>query len=268
MTLFGSGADPTHPDSVAVYELLNEADALLYVGITHNPKARFAQHAESKRWWWEVATWNIEWHVDREAALKVEAAVIYGRYPAYNLIGTFRELPPQDWFVEHWTKVFGSQRPGFIDLNVHHREMVKAKSLRPDARMMWPAADHLEVYEFMLTRATARVLREHNMLVAKREIERWRKSQARDERRRLEDMEADRAQAEAEAEAAGPLLTGLPRLARRRSTKKGPQGRREKTIVAQLRPIQRGVHDSSTAGVGLPSPRRLRSALGAPGDDR
>lgn len=219
MSVWGDGADPVHPDSVAVYELLNDAEALLYVGITHNPKMRFAAHAEDKRWWWEVATWTIEWYETRAIALKVEAATIYRKYPAYNISGHREKLPDQDWFVEHWTDAFSRVRPSPIDLAGHQRELIKAKSLRPDVRVMWPVEDHEKVYLFMRSRARAKDLREHDRWVAKRDAERWTRVQARDARRRLEDMEADQKVAQFEAEKAGPLLTGKPRQARRFSTK-------------------------------------------------
>ena len=38
-------------EPTAVYRFYDEADRLLYVGISRNPAARWAQHAVEKKWW-------------------------------------------------------------------------------------------------------------------------------------------------------------------------------------------------------------------------
>lgn len=63
-----SGRGPYDPASVAVYRFYNDTGALLYVGITSNPKTRFARHAEAQPWWWEVASWLLDWYGSREEA--------------------------------------------------------------------------------------------------------------------------------------------------------------------------------------------------------
>lgn len=73
----------------AVYRLFNEGDELLYVGISRNPMARWAEHAE-RHWWAQVSQFTVEWHPTREAALSVELQTIHDDKPAHNVLGTPR----------------------------------------------------------------------------------------------------------------------------------------------------------------------------------
>lgn len=68
----------------AVYRLYARDGRLLYVGMTNNPDVRFDYHALTKRWWHLVEKRNIEWHTDRSAARRHEAAAIKTESPAHN----------------------------------------------------------------------------------------------------------------------------------------------------------------------------------------
>lgn len=71
----------------ALYRLYGEADALLYIGISHQPEVRFEQHADQKKWWPLVTRREIEWFDDRPAAAVAEATAIRAEDPEYN--GTY-----------------------------------------------------------------------------------------------------------------------------------------------------------------------------------
>ena len=68
----------------AVYRLYALDGRLLYVGMTNNPDVRFAYHALTKRWWSQVEEQAVEWHPDRGAARRAEAAAIKAERPVYN----------------------------------------------------------------------------------------------------------------------------------------------------------------------------------------
>jgi hypothetical protein len=49
-----------HEGRTALYKLYGQDDALLYVGISDNPRYRWTQHARTQPWWHEVVTREIE----------------------------------------------------------------------------------------------------------------------------------------------------------------------------------------------------------------
>jgi predicted GIY-YIG superfamily endonuclease len=63
-------------EKTSLYRLFNEADELLYVGISHDPDNRWSQHQSLTPWIREVATRTIEWHGSRDDALAAEARTI------------------------------------------------------------------------------------------------------------------------------------------------------------------------------------------------
>jgi predicted GIY-YIG superfamily endonuclease len=78
-----SPPDPLAP--VALYRLYDSTGALLYVGITTDPKARFTQHSIYKGWWPTVARTTVAWlEVTRQEALAIEAATIRDEEPIHN----------------------------------------------------------------------------------------------------------------------------------------------------------------------------------------
>lgn len=71
----------------ALYRLYDEADVLLYIGISHQPDVRFEQHAKTKEWWPQVARREVRWFDDRPTAAVAEATAIRSEDPEHN--GTF-----------------------------------------------------------------------------------------------------------------------------------------------------------------------------------
>lgn len=69
---------------VAVYWHYDSDDTLLYVGITSDPRARERQHARQSQWARYVATIDVRWCVDRNAALAVELRAIQSEAPIFN----------------------------------------------------------------------------------------------------------------------------------------------------------------------------------------
>jgi predicted GIY-YIG superfamily endonuclease len=79
--------DPPRMNSHYVYRLYNEADDLLYVGCTNDPKTRRYGLKQTKDWWPEVARFRLTVYPNREHALRVEKSVIASEHPRYNVIG-------------------------------------------------------------------------------------------------------------------------------------------------------------------------------------
>jgi len=71
----------------ALYRLYDAGDQLLYVGITDDPKTRFAQHRDDKPWWPQVAIRDVEWFPDRATAEAQERQAIQAESPRYNRQG-------------------------------------------------------------------------------------------------------------------------------------------------------------------------------------
>lgn len=79
----------------ALYRLYAASGVLLYIGISGNLKARFAQHAVDKRWWPEAARKTVEWHLTRDAAADAELVAIRTESPVHNVAGrTVIDLAP------------------------------------------------------------------------------------------------------------------------------------------------------------------------------
>lgn len=79
-----------------MYRLFDHSGVLLYVGITGQPKVRFAQHARDKAWWHEVDRWRVEWHSDRNAAEAEEVRLIQEEMPLRNIQRFVPSGPVQD----------------------------------------------------------------------------------------------------------------------------------------------------------------------------
>lgn len=166
--------DPFAPDSVAVYRVFNVAGALLYVGISDNPKRRFAQHHDEKYWWVDVARWEITWFPDRETALAEEARAIVEETPAYNLAGIpdpIDKAANRDGFLA--TIPLGDM-PLQV-LNSFFLLMVRRKSLPnwPEPRTKLGKRDTEDIYIAATEQATAWTLRRHRKF-----IEQWNDEQA------------------------------------------------------------------------------------------
>ena len=78
----------------ALYRLYDSTEALLYVGVTGDPRRRFRQHERDKPWWPQVATRDIEWFPDKRSALDTERDTVRNDAPRYNQRGTIW-FPPE-----------------------------------------------------------------------------------------------------------------------------------------------------------------------------
>ncbi|GAA0494253.1 hypothetical protein Ade02nite_20500 [Paractinoplanes deccanensis] len=74
--------------ATALYRLFGVDGALLYVGVTFDPPARFQRHSERKEWWPEVdqSKVSIDWYPDRVSAEVAELRVIRDENPRYNVV--------------------------------------------------------------------------------------------------------------------------------------------------------------------------------------
>jgi predicted GIY-YIG superfamily endonuclease len=68
----------------ALYRLFNQNHELIYVGISYDPEIRWYQHGRDKPWWPKVASKTVEWHANRDLALREELQVISSDAPRYN----------------------------------------------------------------------------------------------------------------------------------------------------------------------------------------
>ncbi|MFI8439966.1 GntR family transcriptional regulator [Streptomyces rochei] len=72
-------------ERTAIYRLYDDGDHLLYVGITSDPKTRFASHATYKHWWAQVSRKEVSWMEGTwRQALAIEAAAIRDEQPKFN----------------------------------------------------------------------------------------------------------------------------------------------------------------------------------------
>lgn len=78
-----------------LYRMYDDADFLLYVGITLDPVARFAAHREDKPWWQQVSRIDLEHYDTRAEVEAAEAAAILDESPLYNRAGRPVYGPPR-----------------------------------------------------------------------------------------------------------------------------------------------------------------------------
>lgn len=71
----------------AVYRFFDKCGALLYVGMTDNPRRRFSAHTE-KPWWGQVdaARTTVAWYSTRELAAAAEHGAICAEKPLHNVM--------------------------------------------------------------------------------------------------------------------------------------------------------------------------------------
>ncbi|WP_256257106.1 GIY-YIG nuclease family protein [Streptomyces sp. MUSC 14] len=83
-------------EHTALYRLYDGDGSLLYIGITHDPEARWVSHAATKPWWPAVETKSLEWHDTRGAAEAAEARAIATEPTPFNRAGSpWAPGPPQ-----------------------------------------------------------------------------------------------------------------------------------------------------------------------------
>lgn len=78
-----AGGERPHPGATALYRLLGQAEALLYIGIADDPRQRMRGHHD-KPWWPEVKQVEIAWYETREAADSAETLAIAAENPIHN----------------------------------------------------------------------------------------------------------------------------------------------------------------------------------------
>lgn len=80
---------------VTVYRFYDEADQLLYVGISDNPPRRFREHTKHAEWWMDAVRIDLTHYATEQAARAAELKAIRTERPKYNLAGRIgeRQLP-------------------------------------------------------------------------------------------------------------------------------------------------------------------------------
>lgn len=130
MPRFGVSID--YSRRTALYRLFDSEGRLLYVGITFNPRNRWAGHSATKSWWKQVVRREVEWHETRRAAESAEATAILAERPLYNVAGA--EEPP----LPTAPKV-RRVRPAVLDET--DRELVAAAAERRKSKAVLDEAD-------------------------------------------------------------------------------------------------------------------------------
>jgi predicted GIY-YIG superfamily endonuclease len=74
--------DPTAPH--AVYWLTDVDGEAVYIGMSHHPEFRIAQHRKNGMWGSEIHSERIEWFENEKAAYAVEVAAIREAQPRHN----------------------------------------------------------------------------------------------------------------------------------------------------------------------------------------
>ncbi|MFH8531556.1 GntR family transcriptional regulator [Streptomyces tendae] len=94
---------PETPERTALYRLYDASGRLLYIGITTEPKARFASHATYKSWWPQVTRKDVSWLEGTwRQALAVEAAAIQDEKPQFN---GKHNAPLAPFSAESWSTI-------------------------------------------------------------------------------------------------------------------------------------------------------------------
>lgn len=164
--------DPYSPLSCALYRLRSIEEALLYVGIAGDPRARFKQHAVDKDWWHAVWEWSVEWFPNRETAEAAEKSAIETERPMFNSAYAVPRLGlgvRDHTLVEHCrfeltgysASIFVLNR-GFIARA--HRQAFPYR----DVPNRYPLNVYEDVYQLLAESASKRVRKQHS-----RFVERW-----------------------------------------------------------------------------------------------
>lgn len=107
-----------------LYRVYDDADRLLYVGISDGPFLRLGQHSSSARWVEYATKVTLQRYTDRETARDAELAAIQGEDPVWNLAGR-----SADRFVQ-WMAAYPDGNPDEIDVEALCQEAMD-KLLRP-----------------------------------------------------------------------------------------------------------------------------------------
>jgi predicted GIY-YIG superfamily endonuclease len=71
---------------VALYRHFNDANELLYVGISAKLPSRLRQHQKNSKWFFDVKLVTIEWFDDRHSAKLAEGKAIRTEQPKFNIL--------------------------------------------------------------------------------------------------------------------------------------------------------------------------------------
>lgn len=99
-------------DNHVLYRFLDADGVLLYVGITKNPPARFAQHEREKRWWSQIADIKLQHFASRRELLEAERIAIQSESPLHNI--QHNSVVPYTT-GRHYELTYHSDRYSFID---------------------------------------------------------------------------------------------------------------------------------------------------------
>lgn len=82
----GIATPAAQPGMTALYQFFNEADQLLYVGITDDPGQRWTSHRlyAATTWWPLASRVSVDWFEERADAAASELRIIRTKAPLYN----------------------------------------------------------------------------------------------------------------------------------------------------------------------------------------
>lgn len=119
------------PGETALYQFFDDADQLLYVGITNNPGERWAQHRRlaATTWWPLAARGTVDWFGSRKDATAAELRIIRTQAPLYNSGGApspLRERAPGEKLCPqtNHAKFFHETGDRFGGLRMHMHEAI------------------------------------------------------------------------------------------------------------------------------------------------
>ncbi|MFJ2675100.1 GIY-YIG nuclease family protein [Streptomyces sp. NPDC087525] len=87
-------------EEVALYRFFDEAEKLLYVGISKDPMHRWEEH-RAKSWWSQIATYEVVWYASRAEARGAEKEAMRSESPTDNI----HSAPGHS---AHWKAALGS----------------------------------------------------------------------------------------------------------------------------------------------------------------
>ena len=106
-----------------VYRFYNEADQLLYVGITDNWPARFHEHAKKSAWYKEARRIDLKPFETREEALAEELSAIHNEDPLWNINGSAKASATEHYKqVVEWARQWAETGE-----EIKHHELVVAE---------------------------------------------------------------------------------------------------------------------------------------------
>jgi len=150
----------------AVYRLYDRNQRLLYVGIAHDTKVRWRQHAREKDWWGQVHWRTAIWHNSRLGAAIEEYCAIRFENPIYNKNREYDyrlgwepgDSPgahqPRPWRLGLITAAARHSRGGSAqgDAELHFAAVIRANQTLPGFVQLWvPQCPELGYWEALVT---------------------------------------------------------------------------------------------------------------------